>query len=118
VFVRVGFLKVHEVCACRLQQPVDVEHVNPGPGLLDSEAHLDQCRAQEIGEADTPCERLLESGHISSKAKARLRAQRASLNPFELHQHLELVFPRKNGQVPRSGMVVSLGMGFGFGSIG
>jgi hypothetical protein len=29
-----------------------------------------------------------------------------------------VVFPRKNGQVPRSGMVVSLGMGLGFGSIG
>ncbi len=37
----------------------------------------------------TPCERLLESGHISSEVKARLRAQRAALNPFELHQRLE-----------------------------
>jgi len=37
----------------------------------------------------TPCERLLKSRHISAKAKARLREQRAALNPFELHQKLE-----------------------------
>jgi hypothetical protein len=30
---------------------------------------------------------------------------------------VNLVFPRKSGQVPRSGMVVSSGLGLGFGSI-
>jgi len=33
-------------------------------------------------------------------------------------EKLKVVFPRKSGQVPRSGMVVSLGMDLGFGSIG
>lgn len=37
----------------------------------------------------TPCDRLLESVHIPDKAKAELRARRAALDPFELHQHLE-----------------------------
>jgi hypothetical protein len=37
----------------------------------------------------TPCERLLASGHLSAKAKGKLRAQRAKLDPFELHRKLE-----------------------------
>ena len=37
----------------------------------------------------TPCERLLESGHLSAQARRELRAQRAQLNPFELHRKLE-----------------------------
>ncbi len=37
----------------------------------------------------TPCERLLASTAISAKTKRQLRARRAALNPFELHQELE-----------------------------
>jgi hypothetical protein len=37
----------------------------------------------------TPCDRLLESEHVSVEAKERLRARRAELDPFELHDRLE-----------------------------
>ena len=37
----------------------------------------------------TPCDRLLESEHVPEKAKAKLRARRAVLDPFELHDRLE-----------------------------
>jgi hypothetical protein len=37
----------------------------------------------------TPCERLLQSKQVSAKAKRELRAERAKLNPFELHRRLE-----------------------------
>jgi hypothetical protein len=37
----------------------------------------------------TPCDRLLESPHIKSLAKAELRKRRAALDPFELHDRLE-----------------------------
>ena len=37
----------------------------------------------------TPCERLLASEHLGAAAKEKLRAQRAQLNPFELHRKLE-----------------------------
>lgn len=37
----------------------------------------------------TPCDRLLESQYVTSKAKADLRARRAALDPFELHDRLE-----------------------------
>jgi hypothetical protein len=37
----------------------------------------------------TPCDRLLESEHVSVEAKEKLRARRAELDPFELHDRLE-----------------------------
>lgn len=37
----------------------------------------------------TPCERLLGSPEVGLEAKRRLRAERAGLNPFELHRRLE-----------------------------
>ncbi|GAB4183344.1 MAG: hypothetical protein Fur0032_24280 [Terrimicrobiaceae bacterium] len=37
----------------------------------------------------TPCDRLLESKHVSWKTKANLRARRAALDPFALHERLE-----------------------------
>lgn len=37
----------------------------------------------------TPCDRLLESPHVTAKTKAVLRAKRAALDPFELHDQLE-----------------------------
>jgi hypothetical protein len=37
----------------------------------------------------TPCDRLLDSEEVSAHTKRKLRAARASLNPFELHRNLE-----------------------------
>ena len=37
----------------------------------------------------TPCDRLLQSEHMSEEAKAILRSQRAALNPLELSRRLE-----------------------------
>jgi hypothetical protein len=37
----------------------------------------------------TPCQRLLASPEVSGAAKRRLQAERAVLNPFELHRRLE-----------------------------
>jgi hypothetical protein len=37
----------------------------------------------------TPCDRLFQSEHVSVEAKDRLRARRAELEPFELHDRLE-----------------------------
>ena len=37
----------------------------------------------------TPCERLLESPHLTAAAKEALRVQRKALDPFELHRRLE-----------------------------
>ena len=37
----------------------------------------------------TPCERLLASADVAAAAKRRLKAERAALNPFELHRRLE-----------------------------
>lgn len=42
----------------------------------------------------TPCDRLLESIHVPSKVKAKLRAKRAELDPFELHERLEVSLRR------------------------
>jgi hypothetical protein len=38
----------------------------------------------------TPYARLLASPHISQKAKARLQAEHARLNPFTLKKNIEL----------------------------
>jgi len=37
----------------------------------------------------TPCDRLLQSEHLSQETKEQLKSQRASLNPFKLQQQLE-----------------------------
>ena len=42
----------------------------------------------------TPCDRLLESRHVSTKTKRELKEQRKALNPFELHRKLEEMLRR------------------------
>lgn len=39
--------------------------------------------------ARTPCQRLLDSPHVTMKAKAKLKALRKSLNPLELNRQVE-----------------------------
>ena len=38
----------------------------------------------------TPCDRLLGSAHISEQTKARLRKERAAMDPFKRHEALEV----------------------------
>ncbi len=53
VAVGIWFLEVDEVRACRLQQAIDVEHIDSRSSLFECQPFLNHCRAQKVGEAYT-----------------------------------------------------------------
>ncbi len=65
----------------------------PSMKLISKERHGAKIKRRH-DQPRTPCDRLLESEHISGKTKARLRKARAALNPFELHERLETLLAR------------------------
>src|SRR5215469_10351767 len=52
VLVCIRLLEVGEIGAGYFQEAVDVEHVNPRLSLLERQSFLNQCRAQEVSEAN------------------------------------------------------------------
>ena len=51
----------------------------------------------------TPCDRLLQSKHVSAAVKKKLRHTRKTLNPFTLAKELEKSLNQIHTSVPRSG---------------
>jgi len=56
---------------------------------LQSKTRVGSRTVRKYGPAQTPCERLLASPHLSEEQKAQLRARRAELNPIQLKSELE-----------------------------
>lgn len=63
-------------------------YFSPCMKLLSKDRHGAKVKRRH-DQPRTPCERLLASEYLSAEAKGQLRAQRAQLNPFELHRQLE-----------------------------
>ena len=62
---------------------------NPPMKLVSKERHGAKIKRRH-DQPRTPCDRLLESEHVDARTKARLRQARAALDPFALHDELEL----------------------------
>lgn len=60
----------------------------PSTKLISKERHGAKVKRRH-DRPRTPCDRLLESPYIERGTKAKLRACRAALDPFELHERLE-----------------------------
>lgn len=87
----------------RLEDPVLVEKINRihkeiweplNNFFLPSAKLIKKTRAggkvtRKHDEPKTPCDRLLESKHVSKATKAMLRKKRKALNPFQLKRELE-----------------------------
>lgn len=56
---------------------------------LQSQTRIGSRTVRKYGPAQTPCERVLASPHLSEEQKAQLRARRAELNPIRLKSKLE-----------------------------
>lgn len=63
-------------------------YFSPCMKLLSKDRHGAKVKRRH-DRPQTPCERLLANEYLSAQAKDKLRAQRAQLNPFELHRQLE-----------------------------
>jgi hypothetical protein len=64
-------------------------HFCPSAKLVSKERHGAKVQRRHDRPA-TPCDRLLASAHIDAATKARLRAERAALNPFALARKIEV----------------------------
>ena len=86
---------------CEVWEPLN-NYFMPNAKLIEKTRHGAKIKKRH-DKPMTPCDRLLQSEHISDGVKKKLRQTRKALNPFTLAKELEKSLNRIHHSVPRSG---------------